>query len=295
MTRPTTARLCLLAGTVACGASLLAQGVQLPSEPGGKFGRSITGAYEGWYDAADGNHVFLVGYYNRNLAQEVDIPVGPNNRIEPGGPDLGQPTHFLPGRQVGVFTVTVPKSFAPDQKLTWTIVDNGVTTSIPLRLKADYNVSPFEDAAVGNTPPVLKFEDSGPSVQGPVASVARAAVRTASVNTPLPLPLFANDDAKYTSGTNAPMRGSRPVVVALWSKYRGPGAVTFEPSTGKPTLETITGGQVGQPYAGKGVVTATFSQPGEYVLHVVGNDYSGAGGAGEVCCWTTAMLRVTVR
>ncbi len=295
MTRPTIARLCLLAGTVACGVSLLAQGVQLPSEPGGKFGRSITGAYEGWYDEKDGSHVFLVGYYNRNLAEEVDIPVGPNNRIEPGGPDFGQPTHFLPGRQVGMFTVTVPKSFAPEQKLTWTIVDNGVTTSIPLRLKADYNVSPFEDAAVGNTPPVLKFEASGPSVQGPVASVAGAAVRTANVNTPLPLPLFANDDAKYTSGTNAPMRGTRPVVTALWSKYRGPGTVTFEPATGKPALETLAGGKVGEPYAGKGVVTATFSQPGDYVVHVVGNDYSGTGGGGEVCCWTTAMLRVTVR
>lgn len=294
MTRSTIARLCLLGGTVACGASVLAQGVQLPSEPGGKFGRSITGAYEGWFDNAEGNHVFLVGYYNRNLAEEVDIPIGPNNRIEPGGPDLGQPTHFLPGRQVGVFTVTVPKTFAPDQKLTWTIVDNGVTTSIPLRLKADYNVSPFEDAAVGNTPPALKFAEAGPPVQGPIASVTHAVAVTASVNTPLQLPLWANDDAKYTSGTNAPMRGSRPVVTAFWSKYRGPGPVSFEPSAGKVPFETLTGGKVGEPYSGKGAVTATFTQPGDYVLQVVGNDYSGPGGAGEVCCWTTAMLRVTV-
>ena len=295
MTRATITRLGLLAGSVACGASLMAQGIQLPSEPGGKFGRSITGAYEGWYDAADGSHVFLVGYYNRNLAQEVDIPVGPNNHIDPGGPDRGQPTHFLPGRQVGVFTVTVPKTFAPEEKLTWTIVDNGVTTSIPLRLKADYNVSPFEDAAVGNTPPVLRFEDGGTPVQGPIASVALAVARTASVNTPMPLPLWANDDAKYTSGTNAPMRGKRPVVTALWSKFRGPGTVTFDPPTGKPHFETLAGGEVGQPYAGTAAMTATFSQPGDYILHVVGNDYSGPGGAGEVCCWTTAMLRVTVR
>lgn len=64
---------------------------------------------------------------------------------------------------------------------------------------------------------------------------------------------------------------------------------------GHVPLETLAGGKVGEPYAGKGAVTATFAQPGEYVLHVVGNDYSGPGGAGEVCCWTTAMLRVTVR
>jgi hypothetical protein len=284
----------VVATALACGAFVAAQ-VQLPSEPGGKFGRSITGAFEGWYDEKDGSHTILVGYYNRNLGQAVDIPVGPNNRIEPGGPDLGQPTHFLPGRQVGVFTINVPKEFTPQQRLTWTIVDNGMTTSIPLRLHTDYNVSPFQDAAVGNTPPVLKFEESGATIQGPIAMISKALPRTATVNQPLTLPLWANDDAKYTSGTNAPMRTPRPVVTAMWSKYRGPGDVTFEPANGRPKLETITGGQVGQPYSGKGSVTAKFSQAGEYILEVVGNDYSGPGGGGEVCCWTTAMLKVTVK
>jgi hypothetical protein len=37
-----------------------------------------------------------------------------------------------------------------------------------------------------------------------------------------------------------------------------------------------------------------FSEPGEYVLHVTANDYSGEGGGGFVCCWTTAMLKVSV-
>ena len=90
------------------------------------------------------------------------------------------------------------------------------------------------------------------------------------------------------------MRNPRPPVTAMWSKFRGPGKVTFAPANAKPKFETITGGQVGQPYAGKSSVSAIFSEPGEYILHVVGNDYSGPGGAGEVCCWTTAMLKVTV-
>ncbi|OLC82209.1 MAG: hypothetical protein AUH72_07435 [Acidobacteria bacterium 13_1_40CM_4_65_8] len=50
-------------------------------------GSSVTGAYEGWYYGKDGNTYALVGYFNRNTKQEFDIPVGPNNRIEPGGPD----------------------------------------------------------------------------------------------------------------------------------------------------------------------------------------------------------------
>lgn len=294
MTRSTSTRALLVAVMLAGGAFVAAE-VQLPSEPGGKFGRSITAAFEGWYDNTDGSHVFLVGYYNRNLAQAVDIPIGPNNRIEPGGPDLGQPTHFLPGRQVGVFTITVPKAFTPEQRLTWTIVDNAVATSIPLRMNTDYNVSPFQDAAVGNTPPVLRFMRADEPIQGPTASVSAAKARTAMVNVPLTLPLLVTDDAKYTSGTNAPMRGSRPPVTALWSKYRGPGDVTFEPPTGRPTFETLSGGAVGQMYEGKAHTTATFSAPGDYVLHVVANDYSGPGGGGEVCCWTTAMLKVTVR
>ena len=41
-------------------------------------------------------------------------------------------------------------------------------------------------------------------------------------------------------------------------------------------------------------VNAKFSQPGEYLLHVTAEDYSGNGGGGEVCCWTTALVRVTV-
>lgn len=41
--------------------------------------------------------------------QELDVPIGPNNRIEPGGPDMGQPTHFRPGRRTGVFVVAVPQ------------------------------------------------------------------------------------------------------------------------------------------------------------------------------------------
>ena len=61
------------------------------------------------------------------------MPVGPNNRIEPGGPDQGQPTHFLPGGKWGVFTITVPKDFG-DKKLTWTLVANGKPTVIPMSL-----------------------------------------------------------------------------------------------------------------------------------------------------------------
>jgi hypothetical protein len=47
-------------------------------------------------------------------------------------------------------------------------------------------------------------------------------------------------------------------------------------------------------FSGKATTTATFSEPGDYVLHVVANDYSGEGGLGFQCCWTTAQVNVLV-
>src|SRR5579864_9849704 len=132
------------AGALAGGVLLLAQTIP---EPRKKFGASVTGAFEGWFTSDNNSRTFLVGYFNRNTEQELDIPIGPNNRIEPGGPDMGQPTHFLPGRQWGMFSVNAPKDFKPTDSYTWTIVVNGQTTSIPLRMKSDYVMSPFAEIA----------------------------------------------------------------------------------------------------------------------------------------------------
>ena len=278
----------LCAAAVVAG-GVLATGQQLP-EPRKQFGAGVTGAFEGWFVNKDGSRGFLVGYYNRNSQQTLDVPSGPDNRIEPGGPDMGQPTHFLPGRQYGMFVVPVPKTFGPDDRLTWTIVVNGQTASIPLRLHPDYVIDPFTEIAVGNTPPAVRFDEKGPATQGPIAQVGAAPGRTASTSSPMTLTLWATDDMKYTSGTSAPLTTPRPPVVVRWSKYRGPGMVTFDKA--RPPVEKLADGSA--PFNGKATTTASFSEPGDYVLHVIANDYSGDGGGGFVCCWTTAMMKVSV-
>src|SRR5689334_10901039 len=73
----------------------------LPSTPKKGFGASLTPAYDGWYENADGTKTLLVGYFNRNWSEELDIPVGPNNFFEPGDADRGQPTHFMTNRSFG--------------------------------------------------------------------------------------------------------------------------------------------------------------------------------------------------
>ena len=278
------------AGAIAGG--LLLSGQQIP-EPRKQFGGSATGAFEGWFTNQDGSRGFLVGYFNRNTQQELDIPIGPNNQIEPGGPDMGQPTHFFPGRQWGMFVVPVPKGFTPQDKFTWTLLVNGQVTTIPLRLNPDYVISPFSEIAVSNTPPVIRFEQNGPTIQGPVATLAKAPSRTASLSAPLALTLWVTDDMKYTTGTSAPLATPRPPVTLTWSKYRGPGAVTFDMA--KPSVEKLPPGSDNAAFSGKATTSVKFGESGDYVLHVIANDYSGDGGGGFQCCWTTGLVKVSVK
>jgi hypothetical protein len=283
---------------MAAGALVSAQ-VLLPSVPPKKFGGSVTPAFEGWYDNADGTHTFLVGYFSRNTDVEIDVPIGPNNHFSPGNADVGQPTHFLPKRRFGMFIVTVPKEFTPQQKLSWTLTVNGITTTVPMYMSPDYNVTPFRSSEEGadggyNEPPVLRFAANGvKTFKGPVAAYAAAIERTATTTAPMTLDVFADDDGRFATGSNAPILGARTPVNLLVSKYRGPGAVTIEEKA--PKLTAAKGGKPGEPFSGTATTAVRFSEPGEYVLHVTANDYSGNGGGGSVCCWTTALVKVAVK
>lgn len=252
----------------------------------------VTGAFEGWFKNPDGSFSLLLGYFNRNEKEELEIPIGPDNRIEPDGPDRGQPTHFLLGRQWGLFAVKVPANFGQN-KITWTLTANGKTSVIPASLNKDYEISPFREEAVGNTPPVLSFEEMGPTVQGPLGLTIS---RSTTVGNPLSLSVFVSDDEKWTTLSGAKPRNLGTPVSVRWVKYRGTGAVTFSPE--RPPVEKTEPKAVahlGTKFSGKSAVAAKFSEPGDYVLHVVANDYSGDGGGGEQCCWTFGDVKVSVK
>ena len=255
-------------------ASFLA--AQLPLEPVRDSGQSITGGYEGWYQNPDGSFSFLVGYFNRNQKETLEIPIGPNNRIEPGGPDQGQPTHFLPRRQWGVFTITVPKDFG-DKKLTWTLVANGQTTSVPMSLNPLWVIEPFKDAGIGNTPPLLRFEPEGIAYQGPPRGIARTF--STKLSEELTLTAWLTDDGLRPPEARP---NNNPPATITWSKFRGPGTVTF--ADAKPKMDAD----------GKVSTSATFGVPGEYILRAQVNDASGDGGGGFQCCWTNVHVKVSV-
>jgi hypothetical protein len=274
---------CLAAGTQVAAR-------QLAMEPLKDAGQNIYPAYEGWYQNDDGSYTLLVGYYNRNKKQTLDIPIGPDNRIEPGGPDQGQPTHFDVGRGWGTIAIKVPKDFG-DKKITWTLTSNGKTVSVPFGLTKGYQIEPYLDAAMGNKPPVIKFSEKGEALTGP-PKLAASGMFNGVAGEPVTLSYWVTDDGNEDTPTGgsaaAPPPGGaagpprRPRVSTTLTKYRGPGTVTFADST--PTIEKD-----------KVTTTATFSMPGEYWIRIEGNDASGVGGGGFQCCWTTAFIKVNIK
>src|SRR5882762_1493438 len=185
----------------------------LPLDPPRERGTSITPAYEGWYANPDGSFSMLIGYYNRNTKEALDIPVGTNNRVEPGAPDQGQPTHFEIGRQWGVFVVIVP---------------NGEVQSVPFTLHKGYPISPYKELGMGNQPPVLAFSQGGAKVTGPPVGVSSSV--TATVNQPVAISVWV-EDPKAPGEVEAPPAIFGPVAkvaTVSFHKFRGPGKVTVD-------------------------------------------------------------------
>ena len=303
--------------------------VSAPPPAGLSQGLQVFPAVEGWGPLKDGQNVIQVGYFNRNKNQVIDVPIGPNNRIEPGGPDMGQPTHFEPGRHYGVFAIPVPKDFGT-KKLTWTLVTNGQTTQIQLGTVGPYWIDFYKNAAKGNTPPVIKFTESGPELSGPVVGIPLSL--NATVGQPLTLTLWAKDhpdtydpeadlppDQRTRDRDNAARAargrgdaapnfdvtaaagrsgaggrgfgrgGEQPDVIVSWKIHRGAAPVTFADQA----IRLNYNGDFDKFLEAK--TTATFTTAGDYVLRAQVNDKSGDGGGGEQCCWTDALVKVTVK
>lgn len=238
-------------------------------------GQSISPAFEGWYPNPDGTFSLSFGYYNRNTDEVIEIPVGANNFMSPGPANQGQPTHFEPRRHWGVFAVTVPANFDPQGEVMWTLKFRGEIFEIPGHLNPLYQIDALEgEAGSGNTPPIVRIGASGPEGQGP-GGITVGPLKAVAGH-PLAIPVLARDDGLGGRGA--------PSVALAWFKHQGPGVVTFSPATGRAPA---AGGEM--------VTTATFSEPGDYLLRVRANDASGVAGAGHAqCCWTNSFVQVTV-
>jgi len=252
------------------------------AQPGSlqRFGSQVAPMFEGWYQNDDGTATILVGFFNPNADQTVDLPVGELNRFEPGPEDRGQPTHFPPGRSWGVLSIQVPGDF--DGDLRWVLTANDQPASIPLHLEAPYFVEPLRDAASGNEPPTIRFASAGPGATGPPIGIAHT--MSGRVSTPLDLSVWTSDVKPEGGGEGGPGGFRRSALTLRWHHHSGPGLVEFGEAS-----QRFTDSADQNP-----MTTATFSGPGEYVLRAEALDESGVGGGGFQCCWTSALVQVTV-
>ncbi len=248
---------------------------QLPVSSLSASGQAVSPVFEGWYPNGDGTFSLSFGYYNRNGEEVLELPIGPNNFMSPGAQNQGQPTQFHPRRHWGVFAVKVPANFGQKSEVTWTLKVRGETYAIPGSLDQRWQIDALEgEAGAGNTPPIITLGPAGPEARGPGG--ATSGPLKAVVGQPLPISVMVKDDGRGG-------RGAQSVTLA-WFKHQGPGSVTFSPATGRAAAA-----------GGDASTTATFSEPGDYVLRLRANDISGVANAGHAqCCWTNGFVKVTV-
>ena len=260
-------------------------------------GQNIAPVFEGWEPNPDGTFSLWFGYMNRNMDEMPHIPVGPDNRLEPAPVDGGQPTWFQPRRNRYVFAVPVPADFG-DQEVVWTVTAHGKAESAYGSLRVDYIVDGLMKMMDTGGLGVTELEQRN---QPPTVAVDGDARRTVAVGEPLDLSAVARDDGipepkaakSLWPGLATPIKDNAWGLRVAWLVYRGAGnQVTFEPEQFK-TYPDYRGNSPWTPGweppplpdDRRFPVTATFAEPGEYVLRVMAHD------GGFI---TTADVAVTV-
>ena len=254
---------------VVAGACALIGQTQPPTYiPQTKFtrGQDVVPSFDGWLRNADGTFTMVFGYMNRNYEEEVIVPTGPDNKIEPGMPDQGQPTYFLPRRRAWVFRVKVPADWGR-KELVWTITSHGRTEKAYASLQSDEEITERIIMTRGNLNPGLDDPNRPPAISiAPIqgASVARPLGLTALVTDdglPKPRPQKART-AVETGKAQTNTIDARPRIglAVTWFQYRGPGKVEFDNAGPIPVSD------------GKASTNARFSAPGTYILRGTAND-----------------------
>ncbi len=276
------------------GAQVNSRDVPIVAQPQQRFnsGQDLQPIYEGWVRNDDGTFTFHMGYLNRNYAEQPHVPIGPNNFLSPGPPDQGQPTYFYPRTQRYQFSVTVPADWGPTQELIWELTHNGSTQHLYAWLQPEWEIDRKNIASILNLQRGRSnddlYADGSPSVTiDPVPPVtlpntltlmARATddglpvdlperkprIRDPTLQRPDDAPEIPDNIVTYTK----PMPPRNGLAVQ-WIVYRGPAEVTFD-------SDEYVAWEDGDEGDGKTsavfTTTATFSEPGTYVLRAVASD-----------------------
>ena len=292
--------LCLLVNALMI-TSLAAQQTDRLLRPAPGAGTPVIPFMEGWYANEDGSVTVSYGYQNRNR-EPVLIPIGENNRIEPEALGGMQPEYFLPGRHHGVFAVTIPASM-DDITIWWHLISEGEELKVPgergsTAYELDRNPRPQ-----GSVQPLIAFSQSGPHGSGPEGIISEQVLQT-PVDQPITLEVWTNDPSKHDP--NDP-RYAKPLDTRVsWYRHQGPGEVSFTAHVSMPFLDTRPASPLSRnappqhavavkESVGPARVTASFSEPGEYLIRArLDNWRASDSDALDQCCWSNAYLRVLV-
>ena len=259
--------------------------------------RPVWPAFEGWRPNPDGTFNLMFGYMNENWEQQPFVEIGDSNFFSPGEPDQGQPTNFFPRRNRFTFEVSVPADWG-DREMVWTLNVNGVEAKAYGTLKPDYLV---DNMVIASETGSLGIGVSSPESRAnipPVLTIQGDEVRTAEVGEAITLVVQLEDDGLPRSRISstrsesdllrvlfrAPQKPTVNKINALymsWNVYRGEGRVTFDPPQTKVWEDTRV--SANSPWGslwlppeipddGMVEVTATFDEPGTYVLWVRADD-----------------------
>ena len=234
-------------------------------------GQPVVPLYDGWFENPDGTYDMCFGYFNLNTEETVDVPLGPDNSIEPGQFDGMQPTHFDPvpeanyRRHFCVFTVTVPGDFQGSQ-VVWTLRTRGQALATPGKVIPPYVLDEPETLGRGVVAPILRLDAAGTEFKG--RNGFTGSPRTVAVGDALTLTVWVDHPA--------------PRSWVRWSEHQGPGDVEFS----EPEIQVDR-------EDGLATTTARFSEPGEYIIRVQ-SIYSTTSFEYH-CCWTNGYIPVTVK
>lgn len=265
-------------------------------------GDIVAPMFNGWIKNEDGSVQMLFGFANQNREEIVDIPLGPNNNIEPAQFDGGQPTHFPVYRrrgfvgmqERGAFAVTLPADMAGTE-VVWTLEYAGHRYSVPGRATSTAYEMSHGERALGSLKPLIRFGMGGPE-SGDVEGIYASRITT-SVGNPVTLSAYVQD-----RGNRADYEDNEMLLYPLgtgWIMHQGPAGARpdFEQAniSGRERAEDGESGTSGSNGWTEVSTQATFSEPGDYVVRLRVDNFTAPDSQFDnVCCWSNAYVPVTV-
>ncbi len=268
-------------------------------------GLPVIPIFEGAYENEDGSVSFSFGYLNRNTSEPITVPLGQSNRIEPAQFDGQQPTYFETSRHTGVFTVTVPASMRDDD--VWWHIKTGSHSELKVpgrRGRMGYTLDKTPRPS-GSLAPLVSFTAGGPTGQNPMGMTAQNAL-SVKAGVPVTLTVHTTDPSVRDP---ADPRNEKPIPLRVsWHKHQGPGEVTYQQHPSSEDPEPLSELQIRRGVSlpgpdqtvltpGQGVanVIATFSEPGDYLMRTMVDNWDATDSTeADQCCWTNVYQKVTV-